>query len=121
KNADNEQQLSLTSRRLSTHEYLLFSIQDITEIEEAINRQRVAGRVFESSQDGLIVLNHRGVITMANPAVTKLVGLEVDQLIGKSFIQTLKWRKLQEMMPSIIESIENYGVWQGEVIEKNHI
>ncbi|MBO0217115.1 PAS domain S-box protein, partial [Vibrio sp. Vb2880] len=85
------------------------------------NRQRVAGRVFESSQDGLIVLNHRGVITMANPAVTKLVGLEVDQLIGKSFIQTLKWRKLQEMMPSIIESIENYGVWQGEVIEKNHI
>ncbi|MGU3847711.1 diguanylate cyclase, partial [Vibrio diabolicus] len=55
------------------------------------------------------------------PAVTKLVGLEMDQLIGKSFIQTLKWRKLQEMMPSIIESIENYGVWQGEVIEQNHL
>ncbi|MCS0415901.1 diguanylate cyclase domain-containing protein [Vibrio diabolicus] len=121
KNADNEQQLSLTSRRLSTHGHLLFSIQDITEIEEAMSRQRVAGRVFESSQDGLIVLNHRGVITMANPAVTKLVGLEMDQLIGKSFIQTLKWRKLQEMMPSIIESIENYGVWQGEVIEQNHL
>ncbi|TOE87583.1 hypothetical protein CGJ35_27365, partial [Vibrio parahaemolyticus] len=38
-----------------------------------------------------------------------------------SFIQTIRWRKLQEMMPSIIESIENYGVWQGEVIEQNHL
>ncbi|PFG58224.1 PAS domain S-box-containing protein/diguanylate cyclase (GGDEF)-like protein [Vibrio sp. ES.051] len=120
-NIDNQQQLSLTSRRFSSHGYLLFSIQDITEIEEAMNRQRVAGRVFESSQDGLVVLNHRGVITMVNPAVTKLVGLEADQLVGKSFIQTLKWRKLQEMMPNIIESIENYGVWQGEVIEQNQL
>ncbi|MCV5663580.1 PAS domain-containing protein, partial [Escherichia coli] len=89
--------------------------------EEAMNRQRVAGRVFEASQDGLIVLNHKGVITMVNPAVTKLVGLEIDQLVGQSFIQTIRWRKLQEMMPSIIESIENYGVWQGEVIEQNHL
>ncbi|MCV5388592.1 PAS domain-containing protein, partial [Escherichia coli] len=112
-NIDNEQQLSLTTRRLSNHGYLLFAIQDITEIEEAMNRQRVAGRVFEASQDGLIVLNHKGVITMVNPAVTKLVGLEIDQLVGQSFIQTIRWRKLQEMMPSIIESIENYGVWQG--------
>ncbi|EJC1075520.1 diguanylate cyclase [Vibrio parahaemolyticus] len=120
-NIDNEQQLSLTTRRLSNHGYLLFAIQDITEIEEAMNRQRVAGRVFEASQDGLIVLNHKGVITMVNPAVTKLVGLEIDQLVGQSFIQTIRWRKLQEMMPSIIESIENYGVWQGEVIEQNHL
>ncbi|MDW2277639.1 sensor domain-containing diguanylate cyclase, partial [Vibrio sp. 1074] len=58
---------------------------------------------------------------MVNPAVTKLVGLEIDQLVGQSFIQTIRWRKLQEMMPSIIESIENYGVWQGEVIEQNHL
>ncbi|MCV5839128.1 hypothetical protein OFN62_39950, partial [Escherichia coli] len=52
---------------------------------------------------------------------TKLVGLEIDQIVGQSFIQTIRWRKLQEMMPSIIESIENYGVWQGEVIEQNHL
>ncbi|TOE87269.1 PAS domain-containing protein, partial [Vibrio parahaemolyticus] len=79
------------TRRLSNHGYLLFAIQDITEIEEAMNRQRVAGRVFEASQDGLIVLNHKGVITMVNPAVTKLVGLEIDQLVGQSFIQTIRW------------------------------
>ncbi|MGR5135040.1 diguanylate cyclase domain-containing protein [Vibrio jasicida] len=116
----NEQQLSLTSRRLSKHGYLLFAIQDITAIEEAMNRQKVAGRVFESSQDGLVVLNHLGIITMVNPAVTKLTGLELEQLIGKPFIKSIRWRKLQAMMPSILESIENYGMWQGEVIEKNH-
>ncbi|MHA2708110.1 sensor domain-containing diguanylate cyclase [Vibrio owensii] len=119
--AEDEQQLSLTSRRLAKHGYLLFVIQDITEIEEAMNRQRVAGRVFESSQDGLVVLNHLGVITMVNPAVTKLIGLTAEQLVGQPFIKSIRWRKLQAMMPSIIESIENYGMWQGEVIEKNHL
>jgi len=120
-NREGEQQLSLTSRLLSKHGYLLFVIQDITEIEEAMNRQRVAGRVFESSQDGLVVLNHQGIITMVNPAVTKLVGLDSDQLVGKPFIKSIRWRKLQAMMPSILESIDNYGMWQGEVIEKNHL
>ncbi|UTZ24823.1 diguanylate cyclase domain-containing protein [Vibrio campbellii] len=117
-NRGGKQQLSLTSRLLSKHGYLLFVIQDITEIEEAMNRQRVAGRVFESSQDGLVVLNHQGIITMVNPAVTKLVGLE---LVGKPFIKSIRWRKLQAMMPSILESIDNYGMWQGEVIEKNQL
>lgn len=116
----NEQQLSLTSRRLSKHGYLLFAIQDITAIKEAMNRQKVAGRVFESSQDGLVVLNHLGIITMVNPAVTKLTGLDADQLVGKPFIKSIRWRKLQAMMPSILESIDNYGMWQGEVIEQNH-
>ena len=120
-NREGEQQLSLTSRLLSKHGYLLFVIQDITEIEEAMNRQRVAGRVFESSQDGLVVLNHQGTITMVNPAVTKLVGLDSDQLVGKPFIKSIRWRKLQAMMPSILESIDNYGMWQGEVIEKNQL
>ncbi len=120
-NREGEQQLSLTSRLLSKHGYLLFVIQDITEIEEAMNRQRVAGRVFESSQDGLVVLNHQGIITMVNPAVTKLVGLDSDQLVGKPFIKSIRWRKLQAMMPSILESIDNYGMWQGEVIEKNNL
>ncbi|ENQ8703595.1 diguanylate cyclase domain-containing protein [Vibrio harveyi] len=118
---EGKQQLSLTSRRLAKNGYMLFVIQDITEIEEAMNRQRVAGRVFESSQDGLVVLNHQGIITMVNPAVTKLVGVEADQLVGKPFIKSIRWRKLQAMMPSIQESIENYGMWQGEVIEKNHL
>ncbi|MGR5206006.1 diguanylate cyclase domain-containing protein [Vibrio sp. PNB23_22_7] len=115
-----EQQLSLTSRRLTDHGYLLFAIQDITEIEEAINRERVAGRVFENSQDGLVVLNGQGIITMVNPAVTRFVGLDAEQLIGQPFLKSIRWRKLHTMMPSIIESIHNYGTWQGEVIEKDH-
>ncbi|WP_322804640.1 diguanylate cyclase [Vibrio alfacsensis] len=114
-----EQQLSLSSRRLTKQGYLLFTIQDITEVEEAINRQRVAGRVFEHSQDGLIVLNNKGIITMANPAVTKFIG-EADQLVGRSFMKMIPWKRLEFIMPTIVESIDNYGMWQGEMIEKNH-
>ncbi|MGR5238165.1 diguanylate cyclase domain-containing protein [Vibrio alfacsensis] len=115
-----DQQLSLTSRRLTKHGYLLFVIQDITEIEEAMNRQRVAGRVFENSQDGLVVINDQGTITMVNPAITRFVGLEAEQLVGQPFIKSIRWRKLHSMMPNILESINNYGMWQGEVIEKDH-
>lgn len=116
---DNEHQYSLTSRFLSKQGYLLFEIRDITEIEAAMSRERIAGRVFENSQDGLIVLNHKGVITMANPAVTKLLGTELDKLVGQSLISTIRCLRLRKMIPSIIKSIENYGLWQGEVIEQS--
>ncbi|MGP8306783.1 diguanylate cyclase domain-containing protein [Vibrio sp. YIC-376] len=115
---DNEQQYSLSSRFLSKQGYLLFEIRDITEIEAATSREHIAGRVFESSQDGLIVLNERGVITMVNPAVTKLLGKNIEKLVGHTFISTIRSPVLRKMLPSIIKSIENYGLWQGEVIEQ---
>lgn len=50
-------------------------------------------------QGGLVLLDHKGIITMVDSAVTKLVGLDSDQLVGKPFIKSIRWRKLQAMLP----------------------
>ncbi|POB70105.1 sensor domain-containing diguanylate cyclase, partial [Vibrio vulnificus] len=66
--------VKISTRILSKRGATLFSIQDVTEIETALNRQRIAAGVFENSEDGLVVLDHNGLITMTNPAVTRMLG-----------------------------------------------
>ncbi|MDN3617064.1 diguanylate cyclase domain-containing protein [Vibrio gallaecicus] len=114
-----KQLLQVSSRELSKQGQTLFAIQDVTEIESAMNRQKLAAGVFENSQDGLVVLNASNEITMVNPAVTTLLGYEASVLLGKSPFEVLPWQQFTSLMPTIIESLENYGQWQGEVWEKH--
>ncbi len=115
---DNKHQYSLTSRFLSKQGHLLFEIRDITELEMVMSRERIAGRVFENSQDGLVVINENGLITVVNPVVTKLLGIAGEELIGQSIVSAIRSGKLRKMIPGIIKSIDNFGIWQGEVVEQ---
>ncbi|PME33906.1 diguanylate cyclase [Vibrio sp. 10N.286.55.E10] len=111
--------LRVSSRSLSKHGRILYAIQDVTNIETAMSRQRIAAGVFENSKDGLIVLNSSNVITMVNPAVTGLLGYHADLLVGKTPFDVFSWQQFSSLMPTIRSSLENYGQWQGEVWEKS--
>lgn len=114
-----EQLLQISSRGLSKPGQTLLAIQDVTQIEAAQSRQRLAAGVFENSQDGLIVIDHSGVITMANPAVTVLLGFNSDELINQLPEKVFTWQQFTQLMPTIIESTSRYGQWQGEIWEQN--
>ena len=114
-----KQLLQISSRALSKPGQTLFAIQDVTEIETAMNRQKLAAGVFENSQDGLVVLNASNEITMVNPAVTTLLGYEANVLLGKTPFEVLPWQQFTSLMPTITDSLENFGQWQGEVWEKH--
>ncbi|MEG3220267.1 diguanylate cyclase [Vibrio gigantis] len=111
--------LRVSSRSLSKHGRILYAIQDVTEIETAMGRQRIAAGVFENSKDGLIVLNSSNVITMVNPAITQLLGYHSDLLVGKTPFEVFSWQQFSSLMPTIRSSLDNYGQWQGEVWEKS--
>lgn len=111
--------LRVSSRSLSKHGRILYAIQDVTEIETAMSRQRIAAGVFENSKDGLIVLNSSNVITMVNPAVTQLLGFHADLLVGKTPFEAFSWQQFSSLIPTIRSSLDNYGQWQGEVWEKS--
>ncbi|KAB0479129.1 diguanylate cyclase [Vibrio chagasii] len=115
----NKQWLQISSRSLSKNGNTLFAIQDVTDIETAMSRQRIAAGVFENSKDGLIVVNSSNIITMVNPAVTQMLGYHSDLLVGKTPFEVFSWQQLSSLMPTIRTSLENYGQWQGEVSEKN--
>lgn len=111
--------LRVSCRSLSKHGRILYAVQDVTDIEIAMSRQRIAAGVFENSKDGLIVLNSSNVITMVNPAVTQLLGYHADLLVGKTPFEVFSWQQFSSLMPTIRSSLENYGQWQGEVWEKS--
>ncbi|CDT70826.1 GGDEF domain [Vibrio coralliirubri] len=111
--------LRVSSRSLTKHGRILYAIQDVTDIETAMSRQRIAAGVFENSKDGLIVLNSSNVITMVNPAITQLLGYHSDLLVGKTPFEVFSWQQFSLLMPTIRSSLDNYGQWQGEVWEKS--
>ncbi len=111
--------LRMSSRSLTKHGRILYAIQDVTDIETAMSRQRIAAGVFENSKDGLIVLNSSNVITMVNPAITQLLGYHADLLVGKTPFEVFSWQQFSSLMPTIRSSLDNYGQWQGEVWEKS--
>ncbi|NOH81083.1 diguanylate cyclase [Vibrio sp. RE86] len=113
------QLLQITSTQLSKPGQILFAIQDVTDVEAALRRQRLAAGVFENSQDGLIVTDDHDIITMVNPAVSRLLGFTQETLLGKKPEQTFEWQQFCSLMPTIKESVEKYGQWQGEIWEKH--
>ncbi|EEX94018.1 hypothetical protein VIOR3934_08596 [Vibrio orientalis CIP 102891 = ATCC 33934] len=116
---NNHQLLNISSTQLSKVGQVLFAIQDITEVEAALRRQRLAAGVFENSQDGLIVTDENDVITMVNPAVTRLLGYTQELLLGKKAENSFEWQQFYSLIPKIKESVEQYGQWQGEIWEKH--
>ena len=113
------QLLQISCRKLSKPGQFLFAIQDVTEVETAMARQRLAAGVFENSQDGLVVMNQDDIITMVNPAVTKLIGYSHEQLINRTPNEVLTWHQFGSLMPTIKGAVEQYGQWQGEVWERH--
>ncbi|WP_392340997.1 diguanylate cyclase [Moritella marina] len=114
-----EQFLQVSSRKLSKSTKTLFAIQDVTLHEASISKQRLAASVFENSQDGIIVIGHSGVISMANPAVTTLLGFSNEELITRSENEHSMWSEFNELTPVVFKSMEEYGHWQGEVWERH--
>lgn|GEM_PF-1085494 len=115
------QLLNLTTAQLSKPGLVLLAIQDITEANASLRRQRLAAGVFENSQDGLIVTDHKDIISMANPSVSRLLGHSQQSLLGKRPDQIFDWQQFRSLMPTIKESVTNYGQWQGEVWERHKL
>ncbi|MDC5774648.1 diguanylate cyclase [Vibrio europaeus] len=117
----NHQLLSMTATRLSKEGQVLFAIQDVTEAEAAQRRQRLAAGVFENSQDGLIVTDPCDTITMVNPAVSRLLGHSQQALLGKRPDEIFDWQQFKSLMPTIKQSVNEHGQWQGEVWESHKL
>lgn len=111
--------LEVTSRVLSRPGHILFAVQDVMEIEAALNRQRLAASIFESSKDGIVVVNSYGLISMVNPAFSDLLGYDSGSVLNHRPDEVLAWRQFSTLMPVVLHSLETEGQWQGEVWEKH--
>jgi PAS domain S-box-containing protein len=61
-----------------------------TQLEEEIAERRLAEEklqiIFDAAQAGIIMINASGVITFANPCVSRLYGFEPSEIVGSRYI-----------------------------------
>lgn len=95
--------------------YFIAVIEDIGLRKQQEQALRQAATVFESTQEGVLVVDARRRVLTSNPAFTQITGLTAQQVLGRRLpllpgndldrtrYRTL-WRKVQEC-----------GYWQGEL------
>lgn len=111
--------LRITSSELPHQGLSLFTIEDVTVQEKLIRRQRLMVRVFDDSQEGLIVLNHQQQITMVNPAFVGLLGYSENELVGKTFHDIENWHQFRGLNDLAHINQEDFSMWQGEISEQH--
>ena len=82
-----------------------------------MERQQFFSEIFEKSREGILITDHHGIITMANPAFTQISGYSENEILGKNYkllesdFQDRKF--FQGMRRKVVET----GQWHGEVFD----
>lgn len=82
---------------------------------KAEDRLRLFAKVFEQSNEGIIITDLRANILTVNEAVTKLTGYTESEVIGKNPNILSSGRQDQEYYQFMWDTIQATGHWQGEL------
>lgn len=103
--ACDESIFSLTFVPFSELEYVNIYGLDVTERKKANSELKESearvGSIVKAAVDGIVTVNEQGIVQLFNPAATKILGYQEDEVIGKS---------VRMLMPPTIErnEYENY-------------
>ncbi len=120
--------LHTTSERAKLYEDTLLKYQEKQEYSEGLE-QRVQdhlqqivlySHMINSTQDGICIMNFKGVVTMANPAMRRLLDVDEAHLIGRPFEEFLQ-KSEESPLPfsSILKQTKKRG-WSGEAMLLRH-
>lgn len=88
---------------------------DVTQQKAFELAQREASTVFESSYEGLMIVNADGLIAKVNPAFVRITGYVPEEVIGKSPRVLSSGRQDAEFYRQMWEAIGKQDFWQGEI------
>lgn len=95
---------------------MLFSIiHDITERVENEQKLKLNAKVFEHSQEGVLVTDGQNQIITVNPAFTEITGYCQEDVAGLSPSVLKSGRHDAQFYQDMYQAIEQQGFWKGEV------
>ena len=72
------------------------------------HRYRILENIFEAIRDGVMVIDHKGNIVLANPALSNILGLEREQIMNKGWAELfLTGSENLEFSETVVEVIQN--------------
>lgn len=88
------------------------------ELERSNTRLRLAEKIFESANDGIVVTDVEGVIQMANPSFLKTTGYKLAEIRGLT-MRILKSGQHDKLFYEMMwKTIKTTGQWTGEIWNK---
>jgi len=108
---------SLWNKRLFQNYQQNIEIQQ-NEIKQHTKELKLASRVFESSNDAILVTNSNHIIIAANPACARITGYPINKLVGKDAQFLSSDKQDQHFHNAARNHLKSHGYWQGEVWNK---
>jgi diguanylate cyclase (GGDEF)-like protein/PAS domain S-box-containing protein len=93
-------------------------VQDITERKLAEEQLRLAGQVFESSGEAIVITDPQRRVVSVNPAYTAITGYSREEVIGRTPYELTPDLRSWEREQGVWEEVERTGLWQGEVWDR---
>ncbi|EIC19389.1 EAL domain-containing protein [Thiorhodovibrio frisius] len=90
-------------------------IWDSSERVGAEERQRLAGRVFASAREGILITDCRGRVVSLNPTFTELTGWRESQMSRRGLRRLKTDRHPRTLYRSLHRSLTSKGHWKGEL------
>jgi PAS domain S-box-containing protein len=94
------------------------SLRDITERRAAEKQLALAGLVFESVGEAIIVTRPDGVIVSVNPSFTTITGYSAEEALGNTPRLLTSGEHDRAFYEAMWASIAEQGFWQGEIVSR---
>ncbi|WP_051617437.1 hybrid sensor histidine kinase/response regulator [Desulfonatronovibrio hydrogenovorans] len=93
---------------------------------EIVNRKAVQARLeilaqaFINSLEGMLIIDSSGLILEANPAFCSMIRQSRDKIINRTFVDLLKWLRINGELKKIIQQVRAKGSFEGEIQARLH-
>jgi diguanylate cyclase (GGDEF)-like protein/PAS domain S-box-containing protein len=91
---------------------------DITERRQAEEQLRLAGEVFQSSGEAIVITDGEMRLLSVNPAFTAITGYSAEDAVGQTPYTLSPGVRSQERDQEIWQRVWHQGYWQGEVWDR---
>ncbi|MBI2312020.1 MAG: EAL domain-containing protein [Betaproteobacteria bacterium] len=94
---------------------IVLNTRDVTEVRDAEGSLRLAGTVFDSSSEGIMVTDASNTIVSVNRAFAEITGYQAEEVIGRNPRLLSSGRQDKSFYQGMWEAIRRDGQWTGEV------
>ena len=105
----------LVSRPLRHKQQTLFAIEDVTERQHADRQQKLVTKVFDNSQDAILLFDRENRVTMVNTTFIRLSGFKEQDILGKHYHHIIAKEELDPVLGKIKEALATQIQWHGEL------
>ncbi|HTN00554.1 EAL domain-containing protein [Planctellipticum variicoloris] len=106
-------EITLSAFRVRGQDHLLAVVKDITRRKQVEEQLRLFAGVFDNIQEGVAILDRRGIIREANPAFERVSGRPPEEITDRPLQEVVNWSF--EDLPRVLESVIAGEPWAGRM------